>query len=74
MIWMLIYVLTAASFTAIFYVWAKLGQPPTHSAVMRASSIAVASLRGMTAALVSVSLALDFRLRTLHQCSSGPER
>jgi len=72
--WTLIYVLVAAGFAAAFYVWARLGQPPTHSIVARASGMAIASLRGLAAALVSVSLALDLRLRDLHQRSSGPDR
>jgi hypothetical protein len=73
LLWMSIYVLAALIFSTIFYVWVKHGQPPTHSIVARASGVAVASLRGLTAALISVSLALDFRLRALHR-SSGPER
>jgi hypothetical protein len=36
--------------------------------------MAIASLRGLAAALVTVSLALDLRLRDLHQRSSGPDR
>jgi hypothetical protein len=72
--WMLTYVLAGLSYTAAFYAWAKFGQPPTHSIILRASLIAIASLRGLTAALVSVSFVLDFRLRALHQRSSGPER
>jgi hypothetical protein len=74
LVWMLIYVLAGLIFTATFYVWARLGQPPTHSIVVHASVIAISSLRGLTAALVSVSFALDFRLRALHHRSSGPER
>jgi len=75
LVWTLIYLLAGLIFTATFYVWAKIGQPPTHSIVVRASVIAIASLRGLTAALVSVSFVLDFRLRALHHRSpSGPER
>jgi hypothetical protein len=72
--WMLIYGLAGVIFSATFYVWARLGQPLTHSIVAHASVIAIASLRGLTAALLSVSLVLDFRLRALHHRSSGPER
>jgi hypothetical protein len=74
LVWILIYALAAAVLTAAFYIWVKLGQPPTRSIVARASGSAVASLRGLAAALLSVSLALDLRLRALHQRSSGPER
>jgi hypothetical protein len=70
LVWMLIYALAAGIFTAAIYLWAKLGQPPIRSIVMRASGVAVASLRGLAAALLCVSLALDLRLRMLHQRSS----
>jgi hypothetical protein len=73
-VWMLTYVLVALSFAAAFYMWVRLGQAPTHSIVARVSSMAIASLRGLAAALVSVSLVLDLRLRELHQRSSGPDR
>jgi Domain of unknown function (DUF4184) len=71
--WLLIYALAAAILTAVFYIWARLGQPPSRSIILQASSIAVASLRGLAAALVGVSLLLDLRLRQLHQRSSGPD-
>jgi hypothetical protein len=73
LMWLLIYALAAGIFTVTFYSWATLGQPPTHSIVARASGTAVASLRGLAAALLSVSLALDLRLRQLHHRSSGPD-
>jgi hypothetical protein len=73
-LWVLIYVLVAVSFSAALYIWVRLGQPPTRSIVARASGMAIASLRGLAAALVIVSLALDLRLRQLHQRSSGPDR
>jgi hypothetical protein len=73
-IWMLIYVLVALSVSAAVYMWPRLGQPPIHSIVARASGMAIASLRGLAAALVAVSLALDVRLRALLQRSSGPVR
>jgi len=72
-VWSLIYALAAGIFTAAFYIWAKLGQPPTHSMIMRVSGMAVASLRGLAAALLFVSLALDLRLRALHHRSSGSD-
>jgi hypothetical protein len=74
MVWWLVYALAAAIFTAVFYSWARLGHPPPRSIVMRASGTAIASVRGLAAALFSVSLALDLRLRALHQRSSGPDR
>jgi hypothetical protein len=72
--WLLAYVLAAVSLAAGFYLWATFGQTPPRSIVMRASGIAIASLRGLAAALLIVSLLLDLRLRALHQRSSGPER
>jgi hypothetical protein len=69
-VWMLIYVVVALGFAAAFYIWTRLGQPPTHSIAARASGMAIASLRGLAAALVTVSLTLDLRLRELHQRSS----
>ena len=75
LVWTLIYGLAGVTFSATFYVWARLGQAPTHSTIALASVIAIASLRGLTAALVSVSFVLDFRLRALrHRSPSGPER
>lgn len=74
LVWWLIYALAAGIFTTAFYLWVRLGQPPTRSIVARASGTAVASLRGLAAALLCVSLALDLRLRLLHQRSSGPDR
>jgi hypothetical protein len=73
MVWWLIYALAAGIFTAAVYIWARLGQSPTHSMLMRVSGAAVASLRGLAAALLGVSLALDLRLRALHHRSSGPD-
>jgi len=72
--WLLAYALAAIAFTAAFCIWATHGQPPLRSIVARASAVAVASLRGLAAALLVVSLLLDVRLRNLHQRSSGPER
>ena len=72
--WLSLYALVAIAFTAGFHIWATYAQAPSHSIIMRASAIAVASLRGLAAALLVVSLSLDVRLRVLHQRSSGPER
>ena len=72
--WLSTYALTALILTAGAYIWANRNQAPTHSIIAHASAIAVASLRGLAAALLIVSLLLDLRLRTLHQRSSGPER
>jgi hypothetical protein len=72
--WLLAYALTGIALTAGFYLWATYGQAPSRSIVARASGIAIASLRGLAAALVVVSLLLDVRLRALHQRSSGPDR
>jgi uncharacterized protein DUF4184 len=71
--WLVGYALAALALTAAFYAWATFGQA-SRSIVAHASWVAIASLRGLAAALLIVSLALDVRLRALHQRSSGPER
>jgi Domain of unknown function (DUF4184) len=73
-VWLLAYAVAGIAFTAGFFVWATHGQAPTRSIIAHASWIAIASLRGLAAALLIVSLLLDVRLRALHQRSSGPER
>lgn len=70
LVWCLTYALAAGILTVAFYLWVRLGQPPTRSIVLRASGTAIASLRGLAAALLIVSLALDLRLRQLHHRSS----
>jgi Domain of unknown function (DUF4184) len=72
--WILIYAAAAIAFSAGIYFWARIGQAPMHSIVGRASDVAIASLRGLAAALLCVSLALQLRLRALRHRSSGPER
>ena len=72
--WLSTYALAAVALAAGSYIWANHGEPPTHSIMVHASGVAVASLRGLAAALLIVSLLLDLRLRALHQRSSGPER
>jgi hypothetical protein len=62
------------AFSVAFYVWPRLAQPTAHSIVGRVSDVAIASLRGLTAALLCVSVALQVRLRTLRYRSSGPDR
>jgi Domain of unknown function (DUF4184) len=72
--WILSYILAALAFSVACYVWPRLGQTRMHSIVGRVSDVAIASLRGLAAALLSVSVALQLRLRTLRYRSSGPER
>jgi hypothetical protein len=72
--WILIYVIAAVALSVAFYVWPRLGQAKMHSIVGRVSDVAIASLRGLAAALLGVSLALQVRLRALRYLSSGPER
>jgi Domain of unknown function (DUF4184) len=73
-VWTLIYALAAVLLTAALYMWVNRGQPPSHSTLQRVSGTAVASLRGLAAALLGVSLALDLRMRALRHRSSGPDR
>jgi uncharacterized protein DUF4184 len=72
--WIVLYSGALVGSSIAFYVWPRLGQPVWHSIVGRVSDVAVASLRGLAAALLCVSLALQIRLRALRQRSSGPER
>jgi Domain of unknown function (DUF4184) len=72
--WVLAYVLAALAASFAFYLWVRWGQLPLHSIFARISTLAVAALRGLAAALLGVSVALDLRLRALRYRSSGPER
>ncbi len=63
--WVIAYALAAAAFSVAFYLWVRLGLPPTRSIALRVADFAIASLRGLAAALLGVSLALDLRLRAL---------
>jgi hypothetical protein len=73
--WVLAYTVAAIVSSVAFYLWARWGRhPASPSIVGRVSSVAIASLRGLTAALFSVSLLLQLRLRALRHRSSGPER
>jgi hypothetical protein len=71
--WAMTFCMAAVALTLIFYGWGRLGPPP-HTIVGRVSDIAIASLRGLAAALLCVSVALQLRLRSLRYLSSGPER
>lgn len=71
--WAMTFCMAAVALTLIFYGWGRLGNPP-HSMVGRVSDIAIASLRGLAAALLGISVALQIRLRSLRYLSSGPER
>ena len=72
--WILLYAAAAIAFSIGIYFWARIGQAPIHSIVVSVSDIAIASLRGLAAALLCISLALQVRLRVLRYRSSGPER
>lgn len=72
--WVLIYITAAIVFSFGMYFWSPFDQSISPSITGRVSVVAVASLRGLTAALLCVSLALRVRLRALRYRSSGPER
>jgi hypothetical protein len=72
--WISLYAAATIAFSAASYFWARIGQAPLHSIVGSASDVAIASLRGLAAALLCVSVALQFRLRALRHRSSGPGR
>jgi len=72
--WMLAYVISALAISGALYLHTRFGAVPARYIMMRATAIAIAGLRGLAAALVGISLALDLRLRVLRYRSSGPER
>jgi len=72
--WVLAYALAAVSASFAFYLAVRWGQSPPHSIFARISDVAIATLRGLAAALFGVSIALGLRLRALRYRSSGPER
>jgi len=72
--WLLAYVLAAVATSLAFYAWVRWAQQPLHSRFAQISTMAVAALRGLAAALLGVSVALDLRLRALRYRSSGPDR
>jgi hypothetical protein len=72
--WFLGYFAAALAISGAFCLLAILGDSAQHSIIWRAYQIAVSALRGLAAALVGVSLALDLRLRSLRYRSSGPVR
>jgi len=72
--WILAYAITFAVISVAFYLWSRLGLRPTRSIALRVADFAIAGLRGLAAALLLVSLALDARLRSLRYRSSGPDR
>jgi hypothetical protein len=74
MAWILLYAAAAIALSAGSYFWARIGEAPTHSIVGSASDVAIASLRGLAAALLCISVVLQVRLRALRYRSSGPER
>jgi hypothetical protein len=63
--WVLIYVAAALMFSVAWWLWARPGEPAGHSLTLLANHIAVAAMRGLAAALLFTSFALDWRLRAL---------
>jgi hypothetical protein len=64
--WCLTYVTAALAISAAFYLLPRLGDFNSHTSIItRAYEIAVSALRGLAAALIGVSLALDLKLRSL---------
>jgi Domain of unknown function (DUF4184) len=73
--WISLYAIAALLATGAFFLWGQEALEPTlHSVLMHMYEVAVAVLRGLAAALLAVSLALNVRLRVLRYRSSGPER
>jgi hypothetical protein len=61
--WVLAYAAIAIVLTALCYAGARVGEPGVHSAAVVVNGIAVAVVRALAGALLSVSLVLGFRLR-----------
>lgn len=72
--WLLAYLIAAVAFSAAFYARLRLVEIQPHFMMVRAAEIAVGLLRGLAAALLLVSVALQWRLRAARYGSSGPER
>ena len=72
--WVFAYVMSALVVSGALYLRARLGDLPSHSIILQAYEIAIATLRGLAAALLGVSLLLNLRLRALRYRSSGPGR
>ena len=64
--WIAAYVLTAAALSGIFFLW-RHHRPTT----VPLSAAAIATLRGLTAAIVAVSIALTARLRRAARAARG---
>ncbi|HEY0803328.1 MAG TPA: DUF4184 family protein [Steroidobacteraceae bacterium] len=72
--WVAAYGLAVIALSVGFYFLVRFAHPKSHTIVGRVSDVAIASLRGLSAALLSISLALQLRLHALRHRSSGPER
>jgi hypothetical protein len=68
--WLLTYVVAALALSAVWWLWARAGEPTGHSLKALANGIAVAALRGLAMALLCTSFALDWRLRALRLSSA----
>jgi len=62
--WILAYTAIAIALTAVCYAGARVGEPAVHSVAGAVNGIAIAVVRALAGALVSVSLVLGLRLRT----------
>jgi hypothetical protein len=63
--WVLAYVLAGVVLSGAWLIWAHAGEPGPRAGWVSATGAAVAALRGAALSLLSVSLALDWRLRAL---------
>ncbi len=61
--WVLAYVMSAVALSITFHLYARAGLPVGRSIIAIAYDVAVSALRGLTAALLLVSLSLQIRLR-----------
>ena len=69
-LWVMAYIVAAIALSAAWILWARVGERPGHTITAFANGIAVAALRGGAMALLSISLALTWRLRALGTSSA----
>ncbi|MEP6546451.1 MAG: DUF4184 family protein [Gammaproteobacteria bacterium] len=70
--WVLAYAIAAITLSTVCLLWARAGEPAPRSVTVLASGVAVAALRGLSLALLGVSLGLDWRLRALRRAGDRP--
>jgi Domain of unknown function (DUF4184) len=68
--WAAGYAVACVGSGALWWLWARYGEPLPHSITAMATGIAVAGLRGLATGLLCTSLVLDWRLHALRSSSA----